>query len=107
MLRSNWQNRNNKNRPGSHQPNILGGVHPLASLPHRPEPPKGTFDDSVNFVFLAGDLCDGDWKDYNTGLYFSERMVRLREAGIRVFIVAGNHDAASQITKHKAPSLAG
>lgn len=25
---------------------------------------------------------------------------RLREAGIRVFIVAGNHGAASQITKH-------
>lgn len=27
-------------------------------------------------------------------------MGRLRDAGIRVFIVAGNHDAASQITKH-------
>ncbi|MCW8965427.1 MAG: DNA repair exonuclease, partial [Candidatus Pacearchaeota archaeon] len=34
------------------------------------------------------------------GLYFVERMGRLRDAGIRVFIVAGNHDAASQITKH-------
>jgi DNA repair exonuclease SbcCD nuclease subunit len=57
-------------------------------------------DEEVAFVLLVGDLYDGDWKDYNTGLYFVERMVRLREAGIRVFIVAGNHDAASQITKH-------
>lgn len=57
-------------------------------------------DDEVDFVLLAGDIYDGDWKDYNTGLYFVERMVRLREAGIRVFMVAGNHDAASQITKH-------
>jgi DNA repair exonuclease SbcCD nuclease subunit len=57
-------------------------------------------DEEVAFVLLVGDLYDGDWKDYNTGLYFAERMVRLREVGIRVFIVAGNHDAASQITKH-------
>ncbi|MEL0587518.1 MAG: DNA repair exonuclease [Candidatus Thiodiazotropha sp. (ex. Lucinoma kazani)] len=57
-------------------------------------------DEEVAFVLLVGDLYDGDWKDYNTGLYFVERMGRLCEAGIRVFIVAGNHDAASQITKH-------
>ena len=57
-------------------------------------------DEEVAFVLLAGDLYDGDWKDYNTGLYFMERMGRLREAGIRVFMVAGNHDAASQITRH-------
>ncbi|MFC1560490.1 exonuclease SbcCD subunit D [Pseudomonadota bacterium] len=57
-------------------------------------------DEEVDFVLLAGDIYDGDWKDYNTGLYFVERMVRLREVGIRVFMVAGNHDAASQITRH-------
>ncbi len=57
-------------------------------------------NEQVAFVLLVGDLYDGDWKDYNTGLYFVERMGRLHEAGIRVFIVAGNHDAASQITKH-------
>jgi DNA repair exonuclease SbcCD nuclease subunit len=57
-------------------------------------------DEEVAFVLLAGDLYDGDWKDYNTGLYFVDRMNRLHEAGIRAFIVAGNHDAASQITKH-------
>lgn len=57
-------------------------------------------EEDVAFVLLVGDLYDGDWKDYNTGLYLVERMGRLREADIRVFIVAGNHDAASQITKH-------
>lgn len=57
-------------------------------------------DEGVAFVLLAGDLYDGDWKDYNTGLYFVERMRRLQAANIRVYIVAGNHDAASQITRH-------
>jgi exonuclease SbcD len=57
-------------------------------------------EEHVDFVLLAGDLYDGDWKDYNTGLYLVERMGRLREAGIRAFMVAGNHDAASQITRH-------
>ena len=57
-------------------------------------------EEKVAFVLLAGDLYDGDWKDYNTGLYFVERMRRLQEEDIPVFIVAGNHDAASQITKH-------
>lgn len=57
-------------------------------------------DEGVAFVLLAGDLYDGDWKDYNTGLYFVDRMRRLQDAGIRVFMVAGNHDAASQITRH-------
>ena len=53
----------------------------------------------VDFVLIAGDLYDGDWKDYNTGLYFVSQMTRLREAGIPVFIIAGNHDAASKMTK--------
>ena len=55
--------------------------------------------EKVAFVVIAGDLFDGDWKDYNTGLHFISRMVRLREAGIAVFIVSGNHDAETRITK--------
>jgi exonuclease SbcD len=55
--------------------------------------------EQVAFVLIAGDLFDGDWKDYNTGLFFVTQMTRLREAGIQVFIVAGNHDAASKISK--------
>jgi len=56
-------------------------------------------EEEVNFILIAGDLYDGAWKDYNTGLFFASRMGRLSKAGIKVFIVSGNHDAASQITK--------
>jgi exonuclease SbcD len=55
--------------------------------------------EGVSFVLIAGDLYDGDWKDYNTALYFVSQMSRLRESGIPAFIIAGNHDAASKITK--------
>jgi DNA repair exonuclease SbcCD nuclease subunit len=53
----------------------------------------------VAFVVLAGDLYDGDWRDFDTGLYFVRQMSRLREAGIPIFGVHGNHDAASKITR--------
>jgi DNA repair exonuclease SbcCD nuclease subunit len=56
-------------------------------------------DLDVAFVLLAGDLYDGDWKDYNTGIFFVGQMRRLQEADIPVHIVSGNHDAASQITR--------
>ena len=56
--------------------------------------------EKVDFVLVAGDLFDGDWKDYNTGLFLSAQMARLKDEGIAVFIVSGNHDAASRITKH-------
>jgi len=55
--------------------------------------------EQVAFVLIAGDLYDGDWRDYNTGLFFFAQMVRLRDADIPVFLVSGNHDAASQISK--------
>lgn len=55
------------------------------------------------FVLLAGDLYDGDWKDYNTGLFFAQQMRRLEEAGIPVFLISGNHDAASQISRVLRP----
>ncbi len=59
--------------------------------------------EEVAFVLLAGDLYDGDWRDYNTGLFFISQMRRLEAAAIPVFVVAGNHDAASQITKVLRP----
>lgn len=60
-------------------------------------------EEAVAFVLLAGDLYDGDWRDYNTGLFFTQQMGRLQAADIRVFVVAGNHDAASQITTSLRP----
>jgi len=56
-------------------------------------------EEKVSFVLLAGDLYDGDWKDYSTGIFLSQQMGRLGQHNISVFTVAGNHDAASRITK--------
>ncbi|MBK5970965.1 MULTISPECIES: metallophosphoesterase family protein [Thiorhodovibrio] len=56
--------------------------------------------ESVDALLLAGDIYDGDWRDYNTGLFFAAQMARLKEAGIPVMMVRGNHDAASQISRH-------
>jgi DNA repair exonuclease SbcCD nuclease subunit len=60
---------------------------------------RTALEEEVAFVLIAGDLYDGDWKDYNTGLHFVSQVGRLRAAGIPLFIVAGNHDAASSITR--------
>lgn len=56
-------------------------------------------EEEVAFLIIAGDLYDGDWKDHNTGIFFSQQMGRLRKAGIPVFLIHGNHDAESDMTK--------
>ena len=56
-------------------------------------------EEGVAFMLIAGDVFDGDWRDFNTGLFFLRELGRLREADIRVFLVRGNHDAASEITR--------
>ena len=56
-------------------------------------------DQEVGFVVIAGDLYDGDWRDYQTGLFFARQMGRLAKANIPAFVIYGNHDAESQITK--------
>ncbi len=48
---------------------------------------------------IAGDLYDWTWRDYKTGLFFAEQIGRLNQARIPVFLLHGNHDAQSQITK--------
>ena len=56
-------------------------------------------EEKVAFVVLAGDLFDGDWKDYSTGIYLSRQLGRLGKCNIPVYAVAGNHDAANKMTK--------
>ncbi|GIW99493.1 MAG: phosphoesterase [Pirellulaceae bacterium] len=56
-------------------------------------------DRRVDAVVLAGDLYDGNWDDYHTGLFFTHQMGRLREADIPVVAIAGNHDAISKMTR--------
>jgi exonuclease SbcD len=53
--------------------------------------------EQASFLVLAGDLVDGTARDYKTGLFFVKQMLRLRDAGIAVFSVRGNHDAESRI----------
>lgn len=53
----------------------------------------------VDFVVIAGDLFDGDWRDMGTALYFARAMGRLDALDIPVFLIAGNHDAASVLTR--------
>jgi len=48
---------------------------------------------------IAGDVFDGDWKDFSTGLYLRAQLARLHDADIEVVLIRGNHDAASVITR--------
>jgi DNA repair exonuclease SbcCD nuclease subunit len=54
---------------------------------------------AVDFFIVAGDVYDGDWKDNKIGLFFNREVARLERAGIPVFLLKGNHDAESVITK--------
>lgn len=53
----------------------------------------------VAFVLIAGDLYDGDWKDTSVGLFFNREVARLARADIPVFIIRGNHDAESEVSR--------
>lgn len=55
-------------------------------------------DRQVAFVVLAGDIFDGDRPDMNTALFFRNRLSLLAEAGIPVFLLHGNHDAANAVS---------
>jgi exonuclease SbcD len=55
--------------------------------------------EKVAFMVIAGDVYDGEWKDNSIGLFFAREVSRLRRAGIEVFLVKGNHDAESVVTK--------
>jgi DNA repair protein SbcD/Mre11 len=54
-------------------------------------------DERAQFLLLAGDIFDGEWRDFNTGVAFVRELSRLE--GTRVLIVRGNHDAESQVQK--------
>lgn len=56
-------------------------------------------DERVDALLIAGDLYDGDQTSMKTARFLVEQLRRLDRAGIRVFIIRGNHDALSKITK--------
>lgn len=56
-------------------------------------------DEKAHLLVIAGDVYDGDWRSYETGEYFVRGLRRLRDSGIEVALLYGNHDAESSITK--------
>ncbi len=60
-------------------------------------------DEGAKLVVIAGDLYDGTWKDQSTGQFAAAQLARLSRAGIRTFMVFGNHDAESRVSRHFAP----
>lgn len=55
--------------------------------------------EQVDALLLAGDLYDGVQTSMKTARFLAEQIRRLHEAGINVFVIRGNHDALSRITK--------
>src|SRR6202021_3307860 len=56
-------------------------------------------DEQVSALLLAGDLYDGEQTSMKTARFLAEQLRRLDAADIEVFIIRGNHDALSKITK--------
>lgn len=56
-------------------------------------------EEEVDFVVIAGDIYDGEWKDNTIGLFFNREIAHLDRAGIPVFLLRGNHDADSVVTR--------
>jgi DNA repair exonuclease SbcCD nuclease subunit len=59
--------------------------------------------EKVDFVIIAGDLYDTGLKSFESALFFNKEMARLKDAGIDVYLVHGNHDAASKLIKQIRP----
>ncbi len=55
--------------------------------------------EQVDALLIAGDLYDGDQSSMKTARFLAEQLRRLDQAGIRTFVIRGNHDAMSRITK--------
>ncbi len=56
-------------------------------------------DEALPLVVIAGDLFDGDWKDWRTGHFLLGQVARLTRAGVRVVAISGNHDADSVVSR--------
>ncbi len=56
-------------------------------------------EEQVDAVLIAGDLYDGDQTSMKTARFIGEAFKRLSESGVRVFLIRGNHDNLSRITR--------
>lgn len=55
--------------------------------------------EQVDALLISGDLYDGSQTSMKTARFLAAELARLNDAGIRVFIIRGNHDAESRITR--------
>jgi exonuclease SbcD len=55
--------------------------------------------ETVDFVVVAGDLFDGDRDNYDSSLFFVRQAAKLKEAGIPLLLIWGNHDAQSKMMR--------
>ena len=58
-----------------------------------------TLEEKAAFLVIAGDLFDGEWRDVSTGLFLARALGPLHRANIPVFILRGNHDAESKMSR--------
>lgn len=56
-------------------------------------------EEQVDALMIAGDLYDGGQTSMKTALFLAGQLKRLDDEGVRTFIVRGNHDAESRITR--------
>jgi DNA repair exonuclease SbcCD nuclease subunit len=58
-----------------------------------------TINAKAAFLLICGDIFDGDWKDVSTGLFLVRELAKLERAGIGAFVVKGNHDFESAMSR--------
>ncbi len=56
-------------------------------------------EEKVDALIIAGDLYDRDQTSFKTARFLIGKLEELHRAGIRTFIIRGNHDSGSSITK--------
>lgn len=59
-------------------------------------------EERVDALLLSGDLYDGEQTSMKTARFLADQADLLHHAGVRVFIIRGNHDALSRITRELA-----
>jgi DNA repair protein SbcD/Mre11 len=60
---------------------------------------KLCLDENVDFLLLAGDIYDGEWRDVQPAIFLGKQLQRLAKAGIPTYIILGNHDASNKGVK--------
>ena len=64
---------------------------------------QAAISEKIDFLIIAGDLYDTGLKSFESALYFNKQMAHLQDAGIDVYVIYGNHDAASKLIKQLRP----